>query len=101
MLNEKINKYKEIYSDLISVITRLHNANMPFVIHKGRETGLALRKELRAMESCAKELKRLSQEVCKEAITNKRLEKKRLQEEKKNKKAKKKKNVVDIPRSNS
>jgi hypothetical protein len=86
MLNDKINKYKEVYSDLISAMAKLHNASMPFVINKGRETGFAVRKELRAIEGCARELKKLSQQVCKEAITNKRLEKARIQEEKRNKK---------------
>ena len=85
MLNDKINKYKEIYSDLIAAVAKLHNASMPFVIHKGRETGFAVRKELRAIEGCAKELKKLSQQVCKEEMANKRLEKIQKREEKRNK----------------
>ena len=86
MSNDKINTYKEIYSTLILTMARLHNAHMPFVINKGRDTGFAVRKELRAIEECARELKRLSQQVCKEAITNRRLEKIQKREEKRNKK---------------
>ena len=65
MLNDKINKYKELYSEMISAFAKLHNTHMPFVINKGRETGFAVRKELRAIEGCARELKKLSQQVCK------------------------------------
>jgi cell division protein FtsB len=73
MLNEQINKYKDLYSEMVSAFARLHNAHMPFVINKGRDTGFAVRKELRTIEQAANELKKLSQRVSKESLENRRL----------------------------
>ena len=101
MLNEQINKYKETYSTLVTAFAKLHNAHLSFVINKGRDTGFAVRKELRTIEQSAKDLKKLCQLVSKESIQNRRLEKKQRREEKLAQKSKKKKNVVDTPRNNS
>lgn len=101
MSNEQINKYKEVYSNLVSAFAKLHNAHLSFVINKGRDTGFAVRKELRTVEQSAKDLKKLCQLVSKESIQNRRLEKKRQREERLANKVKKKKNVVDLSGSNN
>lgn len=86
MSNEEINKYKELYSQLVSELAGLHNTHLTFLKHIGRDTGFATRKHLRAIANIADEMKRQGQKVCKESMENKRLEKKQLKEEKRNKK---------------
>ena len=86
MSNEEINKYKDLYSQLVSELAGLHNAHLTFLKYIGRDTGFATRKHLRAIADIADEMKRQGQKVCKESIENKRLEMKRLKEEKRNKK---------------
>lgn len=86
MSNEEINKYKELYSQLVSELAGLHNTHLTFLKHIGRDTGFATRKHLRAIADIADEMKRQGQKVCKESMENKRLEKKQLKEEKRNKK---------------
>ena len=82
MSNEQINKYKELYSQLVSAFAGLHNETLLFVKTKGREPGFATRKHLRAVENLAKELKKQGQLVCKENLENLRAEKKLKKEEK-------------------
>ena len=89
MSAEEINKYKELYSKLVTEFAELHNTHMSFVKYVGRETGFATRKHLRAIADIADEMKRQGQKVYKESIANKRLEKIRLRDEKKNKKKQK------------
>ena len=84
MLNEEINKYKDLYSQLVSAFAELHNHNLVFVKTQGREPGFRCREQLRIVENAAKQLKRQSQLVCKENLANVRLEKKLKKEEKKN-----------------
>ena len=72
MLNEEINKYAEMYSQLITEFAGLHNTHSAFVKHVGRETGFATRKHLRAIADIADEMKRQGQKVYKESIANKR-----------------------------
>ena len=84
MLNEEINKYNNLYSQLISAFAELHNQNLIFVRTQGREPGFRCREQLRIVEEAAKQLKRQSQLVCKENLANIRLEKKLKKEEKKN-----------------
>lgn len=86
MLNEEINKYKELYSQLVSEFAGLHNTHMSFVKHVGRETGFATRKHLSSIIVIANEMRKQGRSVYKESIANKRLEKIRLKEEKRNKK---------------
>ena len=83
MLNEKINKYKELYSQLVSEFVGLHNINLVFVKTKGRDTGYITRQHLREIERLAKELKKQGQLVFKENIANVRLEKQLKREQKK------------------
>jgi hypothetical protein len=72
MSNEEINKYMELYSQLVTEFAGLHNTHIPFVKHTGRETGFATRKHLRAIADIADEMKRQGQKVYKESIANKR-----------------------------
>lgn len=97
MLNDQINKYKQLYTQLIDEFTSLHNNHVLFMQTRGRIPGFASRKNLRAIEKLSKLLKRQSQFVYKENLANIRLEKARLREEKKNKK-KKKNNDMVIPK---
>ena len=83
MLNEEINKYKELYSQLVSEFTELHNHTQVFLKSKARDVGFAGRKNLRTIESLAKSLKKQSQLVYKENLANVRAEKKLKREEKK------------------
>ena len=84
MSNDEINKYKDLYSQLVSAFTELHNHNLVFVKTKGRDSGFLSRRYLRNIETIAKELKRQGQLVCRENLANVRLEKKLKKEEKKN-----------------
>jgi hypothetical protein len=83
MLNDEINKYKELYSQLVSEFAEFHNHSLVFVKSKARDVGFAGRKNLRAIESLAKSLKKQSQLVYKENLANLRAEKKLKREEKK------------------
>lgn len=82
MSNDQINKYKELYSQLVSAFAGLHNETLVFVRTRGREPGLATRKHLRAVEGFAKELKRQGLLVYKEHVANLKAEKKLQREEK-------------------
>jgi hypothetical protein len=76
MLNEEINKYIEMYSELVSAYTGLHNTHISFLKYIGRDTGLDTRKHLRKIEVLAKEMKVQGQLICKKSMEQKRLEKK-------------------------
>lgn len=81
MSNEEINKYKELYSQLVSELTGLHNTNLLFLKYIGRDTGLATRKHLRAIADIATAMKKQGQLVCKESMANKRANQKKQKEE--------------------
>lgn len=83
MLNDQINKYNELYTTLVSELAKLHNQNTVFAKTKGRDSGLACRQHLRAIEKLAKALRRQSQFVYKENIVNARAARKLKQEQKK------------------
>ena len=84
MLNDEINKYKDLYSQLVSAFAELHNHNLVFVRTQGQLPGYLCRKELRTVEQLAKQLKKQCYLVGKENLANVRLEKKLKREEKKN-----------------
>lgn len=96
MSNEELDKYKNLYSQLVAELVGLHNTHLSFVKYVGRDTGFATRKHLRAIAEISNEMKRQGQKVCKESIENKRLEKIKKREEKKQKISRKKKNNVSI-----
>ena len=72
MLNEEINKYTEMYSQLITEFAGLHNTHMAFIKHVGRETGFATRKHLHQINVIANDMKRQGQKIYKENIAAKR-----------------------------
>lgn len=82
MSNEEINKYKELYSQLVSAYAELHNDTMVFVKTRGRDVGYATRQHLRIVERLAKELKRQGLLAHKEHVANLKEEKKLKREEK-------------------
>lgn len=90
MSAEEINKYKELYSRLITEFAGLHNTHASFVKNIGRETGFATRKHLSEIIVLANEMRKQGRSVYKEVLENRRLEKTRLKEEKRNRKKKKK-----------
>ena len=98
MLNEEINKYRELYTQLVTEFAALHNQNASFLRSKGRTPGFACSKHLREIERLCKEVKKQSVLVRKENVANIRLERALKREEKKNNKKKKKKNDVDVPK---
>jgi hypothetical protein len=82
MLNDEINKYKDLYAQLVNEFAGLHNENLVFIKTRGRIPGYGSRKHLRAIEDLAKQLKKQGQLVCKEHLANLKLAKKLEKEEK-------------------
>ena len=72
MLNEEINKYAEMYSQLITEFAGLHNTHSSFLKHVGRETGFATRKHLHQICVIANDMRRQGQKIYKENIAAKR-----------------------------
>lgn len=95
MLNEEINKYKDLYTLLVTEFAALHNQNALFLKNNSRPTGFACSQHLREIERLCKEIKKQSVKVRNEKVANLRLERAARIEAKKNKK-KKKKNDVDV-----
>ncbi len=91
MSNEELEKYKKLYSELITHFAELHNTHSSFVKHCGRETGFATRKHLAAMVKLANQMRKQGVAVYREHQANLKLEKRLLKEEKRNNKKKKKK----------
>jgi hypothetical protein len=83
MLNDEINKYKELYSQLVSEFAKFHNHSLVFVKSRARDVGFAGRRNLRTIEGIIRSLKKQSQLVYKENLANVRAEKKLKREEKK------------------
>lgn len=82
MSNDEINKYKDLYAQLVNEFAGLHNENLVFIRTRGRIPGYGSRKHLRTIEDLAKQLKKQGQLVCKEHLANLKLEKKLEKEEK-------------------
>jgi hypothetical protein len=76
MLNEEINKYTEMYSQLITEFAGLHNTHSAFVKHVGRETGFATRKHLHQICVIANNMRRQGQKIRRESIVAKEAAKK-------------------------
>ena len=72
MLNEEINKYTEMYSQLITEFAGLHNTHSSFVKYVGRETGFATRKHLHQICVIANDMRRQGQKIRRESIAAKR-----------------------------
>ena len=94
MSNDELKKYQDLYSQLVSELVDLHNSNISFIKHTGRDTGYGVRKHLRAISNISREMVKQGRSVCKEAVENKKLAKIAKREEKN----KKKRNVVATPK---
>lgn len=93
MLNENLEKYKKVYSELISEFAELHNSHLRFMKHVGRDTGFDTRKHIVNIYNLAHELRRTGVKVCKESMEIKRAEHFKAKEEKRISKGRKKKKI--------
>jgi hypothetical protein len=82
MLNEEINKYAELYSQLITEFAGLHNTHSSFVKHVGRETGFATRKHLHQICVISNKMRKQGQQIYKVSIAAKRAAKQEAKAEK-------------------
>ena len=70
MLNEEINKYNNLYSQLISAFAELHNQNLIFVRTQGREPGFRCR-EHRDVINAIEQIDTIKHQACRDwAMTN-------------------------------
>lgn len=70
MSNEKMQKYKDLYSQYIDYAVKLHNYHQVFMNHIGLESGKAVRTSLRNMARLERELQKASLEAYKEHRQN-------------------------------
>jgi len=82
MLNDELNKYKDLYAQLVHEFAGLHNEHLVFIRTRGRIPGYGSRKHLRSIERLAKQMKKQGQLVCREHLVNLKLEKQKAKEEK-------------------
>jgi hypothetical protein len=94
MSNDELEKYKDMYAELVSHFAELHNTHMSFVKHCGRETGFATRKHLAAMVKIANQMRKQGVAAYRQHKINLKLEHRRLKEEKRNNKKKKRNDLV-------
>lgn len=83
MSNEKMEKYKALYSKYIEHAVNLHNYHLVFIKHVGYDTGLAVRKNLRNMMTLEREMNK----TCKEAYFENKENLKNMKKEEKLEKA--------------
>ena len=81
MLNEELEKYKNLYSQLVSEFANLHNAHLDFIKRVSREPGYLNRKHLREITKISNKLKRQNLVICEISLQQKRLKRARLEEE--------------------
>lgn len=91
MLNEELEKYKDMYADLVKHFTELHNTHSSFLKWVGRDTGYATRKHLTGMSQICKDMRKQGLKAYRRHLEIQQLEKKKLKEEKRNSKKTKKK----------
>lgn len=82
----ELEKYRNKYSDLVSLIANLHNEHVRFCNRPSFEAGVDLRRVLRIMRVVEKELWNASQKSVKELKANTRM---RLQKQRDDKSLKK------------
>jgi hypothetical protein len=70
MSTEKLEKYKELYSEYIKYSVNLHNYHQVFIEHLGLESGRNFRVNTELMINICKELKKASSEAYKENREN-------------------------------
>ena len=91
MLNEELEKYKDMYAELVKNFVGLHNTHGAFLHWVGRDTGYATRKHLTAMSKLCDDMRRQGLKAYRKHLEIQQLEKKKLKEEKRNSKNKSKK----------
>jgi len=82
MSTKEINKYNEMYNELVEAFVKLHNANMGFQNFQGRDKGNAVRRELRTFHQVARALIIQCKRVCAEGEANRKMEMRRKREAK-------------------
>jgi wyosine [tRNA(Phe)-imidazoG37] synthetase (radical SAM superfamily) len=70
MSNEELNKYNELYSQLVSHFVEMHNYHHAFIEWPSIRNGKAARKTINEMVAVATQLRRLSATVSKEHEKN-------------------------------
>jgi len=66
MLNEKIEKYKQLQSELITHYVNVHNYHSAFIENLAKRPGLQLRESLRKIMLLSQQLRLLCAEIYKE-----------------------------------
>lgn len=89
--NEQLNRYKELYSQLVSEFAKLHNTHIQFITYVGRDTGFATRKHLSEIYTISNEMRKIGRHLQKESLINRRLAMAKAKEEKRISKLSKKK----------
>jgi hypothetical protein len=94
MINEHIEKFKDLYAEYVTHITELHNHHRLFVETVSDRSGFSVRRHLRMMVNLEREMIRASKDACKTQVQirkqQERLMKQQAREEKKKSKRKKK-----------
>jgi len=80
MSNEKLNRYKELYSEYVAHLVNVHNYHQVFAEHVGLGSGIEVRNSLLKMASLCKDLRKASNEAYKEHVENTKEQRKRLKE---------------------
>lgn len=70
MSNEQLNKYKELYSQLVSQFVDLHNYHHAFINSPSSKNGVDTRKSIKSMIDIEKKMRRLSATVSREHRKN-------------------------------
>lgn len=82
MSAKEINKYNELYNELVEAFVKLHNANIAFQYFQGRDKGNSVRRELRKFGQISKDLSIQCRKVCREGEDNRKLAMKQKREAK-------------------
>ena len=80
MSTEKLDAYKDLYSDYVKELVNVHNYHQVFINHVGLESGREIRESLRKMIDIEKKLRKLSLEAYKENRENIKEHRARLKE---------------------
>jgi hypothetical protein len=70
MSNEQLNKYKELYSQLVSHFVDLHNYHHTFINSPSSKNGVDTRKSIKRMIDIEKKMRQLSATVSREHRKN-------------------------------
>ena len=70
MSTEELIKYKDMYSQLMSEVVRLHNTHLVFIRSLGRDSGEMTRRHIRQIESISTQMKKQGIRVYRENLKN-------------------------------